>query len=150
MKSIKGTIISKKYGIKVGDIFETRKSGKYKINSFCNTKYILIKFLETKSEKIVRMQEILSKSIRDNFKRSYCDIGFFGDGFYGKRTSEGAYAIWRCMIERCYGENSVIESPSYINCIVCDEWHNFQNFAQWFIMNKDLDYHLDKDLKLVY
>ena len=54
------------------------------------------------------------------------------------------------MLERCYDTEHSYKFPTYENCIVCDEWLNYQNFARWF----DINYYeiegevmcLDKDI----
>ena len=40
------------------------------------------------------------------------------------------------MLHRCYDEKLQEKYyTTYINCSVCTEWHNFQNFAQWYEEN---------------
>lgn len=65
----------------------------------------------------------------------------------GKHTPE--YEVWRGIIRRCYDT----KSPNYrtyggAGITLCEEWHNFQNFAKWYtelpLYGKGL--HLDKDL----
>lgn len=55
---------------------------------------------------------------------------------------------WRSMLMRCYSDNFKISRPTYKGCTVCDEWHNFQVFADWFYGNEysNKGYQLDKDL----
>jgi hypothetical protein len=54
------------------------------------------------------------------------------------------------MLERSYSKNIKDVQPSYKNVTVCEEWHNFQNFAQCFEENYNPEYmhgwHLDKDI----
>ena len=54
------------------------------------------------------------------------------------------------MLERCYYEIVQSKQPTYKGCSVCDEWHNFQNFAKWFDENYyqcgNEKTHLDKDI----
>lgn len=59
-----------------------------------------------------------------------------------------AYNKWRRMIERCYSAKCQTRNPTYIGCTVDKEWHDFQNFAEWFYCQdySDLNYQLDKDL----
>lgn len=67
----------------------------------------------------------------------------------GKKGSK-VYEIWRAMIQRCYDEKFHERQPSYKDCTVCNEWHDFQVFADWFDINYPNDggnYELDKDLK---
>lgn len=80
---------------------------------------------------------------------SVCKIGYLGIGKYnscenGKETR--CYQRWVSMIERCYSEKSLIKRPSYIDCSVAPEWHNFQNFAEWYYLHYNNDYQLDKDI----
>ena len=54
------------------------------------------------------------------------------------------------MIERCYNPYELNKKPTYIDCYVCEEWHNFQNFAEWYYKNiyncNNERMHLDKDI----
>ena len=54
------------------------------------------------------------------------------------------------MLRRCYNERELNKQPTYRGCSVCDEWHNFQNFAQWYTDNYyEIDgecMELDKDI----
>ena len=61
--------------------------------------------------------------------------GYHGEGKYKtkinkKRTK--TYNVWRGMLERCYGKAYQEKHPTYRGCEVCDEWLNFQNFAEWY------------------
>lgn len=74
-----------------------------------------------------------------NFK-SVTGVGFFGFGKYDSNKSGRTpsynvrvYESWQRMIRRCYDEKEQMR-PSYAaykNVKVCEEWHNFQNFALW-------------------
>jgi hypothetical protein len=79
-------------------------------------------------------------------------IGYIGEGDYkakidGKMTPE--YNYWFRMMRRCYQENYK-DFIYYEDVTVCEEWHNFQNFAQWFteIYNNETmqNWDLDKDI----
>ena len=52
-------------------------------------------------------------------------------------------------MSRCYDGIYKLKHPTYKDCVVCEEWHNFQNFARWCTAQKGyglLGYNLDKDL----
>ena len=80
----------------------------------------------------------------------------YGKGIYtkGKYSSKEdgkqshVYGIWKGIIERCYSERSLLKNPTYIGCVVCDEWLHFQTFAKWLMSNEfqGLGYHIDKDI----
>lgn len=74
--------------------------------------------------------------------------GFLGEGVF--KTKEDSkqtkyYKVWYDMLNRCYTD----KHPSYKGCYVCEQWLNFQNFAQWLVNHKNYGkagYDLDKDL----
>lgn len=84
-------------------------------------------------------------------KKLLCGVAFNSGGKYktwenGKNTK--ANPIWTAMVRRCYSSEQQIKQPSYIGCSIDENWHDYQNFAEWFYSHKysDLGYHLDKDL----
>ncbi|MGB4660176.1 MAG: hypothetical protein WBI07_13425 [Mobilitalea sp.] len=60
------------------------------------------------------------------------------------------YKGWYDMHYRCYSEKLHERYPTYIGCSVCDEWHDFNNFLEWYkenyyeIEGQKMD--LDKDI----
>lgn len=93
-----------------------------------------------------------SGSIKNPYDRTLFGVGYIGVGKYkakinGKMTD--AYEKWTGIMERCYLNPD--KYPAYYGkCIVCDEWHNFQNFAKWFEENRyyveDSRLNIDKDI----
>jgi hypothetical protein len=76
-------------------------------------------------------------------------IGFIGVGNYKSRNRSNhtkEYDTWCAMLQRCYDDKLHLRHPSYKECEVIQEWHNFQNFAKWFGENYIETYQLDKDL----
>lgn len=80
-------------------------------------------------------------------------MGYIGEGKFkvsenGKHTR--VYDTWHSMLQRCYDEKRRDKNPTYINCEVCEEWLNFQNFAKWYDENyyevEGERIHLDKDI----
>jgi hypothetical protein len=71
-------------------------------------------------------------------ERKVFGVGYVGKGKYkhitnGKHTKQ--YTVWHSMIRRCYSEVYLKNKPSYIGCKVVEQWHNFQNFAEWYDKN---------------
>lgn len=58
------------------------------------------------------------------------------------------YYVWKNMIQRCYCHETQIKHPTYKDCTVCPEWHDYQVFAEWYTNHEyyGLGYQLDKDL----
>lgn len=92
--------------------------------------------------------------IKNPYDRCLFGVGYIGDGKWQVKHNGNfsrVYLCWMHMIERCYYEKNKKLHPSYYDkCTVCDEWHNFQTFANWY---KEREYecdgrlHLDKDIK---
>lgn len=90
--------------------------------------------------------------IKNPYDRTLFGVGYIGVGEYkakikGKMTD--AYEKWTGIMERCYLNPE--KYPAYYGkCIVCEEWHNFQNFAKWFEENRyyvsDSRLNIDKDI----
>lgn len=65
-------------------------------------------------------------------------VGYLGEGKYQpivNKKKSLAYKYWISMIERCYSKDFQYKHKNYLKSTVCDEWHNFQNFAEWFYNN---------------
>ena len=77
-------------------------------------------------------------------------VGYIGEGKYSRKTHLKIYKRWQKMLQRCYDPYYINKFPTYIYCIVCEEWHNFQNFASWYEENyyecNDERMELDKDI----
>jgi hypothetical protein len=97
------------------------------------------------------MGNIRNGLFKNKLSPSVHGIGFIGDGPYktyenGKSTR--ANTAWRNMLQRCYDQGYHVRQPTYIDCTVDEEWHDFQCFAKWFEENYPTDgnsYELDKD-----
>lgn len=57
-------------------------------------------------------------------------VGYRGVGQYSSTTHKSIHKRWCDMLKRAY--NPADKDSAYINTTVCKEWHNFQNFAQWY------------------
>lgn len=90
--------------------------------------------------------------IKNPYDRTLYGVGYLGVGKYKARQNankmETAYQTWKSMIERCYHNDGIF--PSYYGkCEICEEWHNYQTFAEWFEKNRyecSGRLHIDKDI----
>ena len=113
----------------------------------------IVKFLDSYGA-IVKTFNLRTGKIGNPYHKSMCGIGYIGQGKYkptlnGKHSKE--YNAWNNMIKRCYNEDYRSLVPSYKNVTVCEEWYNFQNFAEWYSNNypfsiSGINFSLDKDL----
>lgn len=96
-----------------------------------------------------------SGQVKNPYDKSLFGVGYIGDGKWMVKDKDGKYSrvymCWMHMIERCYYEKNKHLHPSYYGkCTVCEEWHNFQTFADWYCEREykvDERLHLDKDIK---
>ena len=87
--------------------------------------------------------------MKDKMKPSVHGVGYLGYGKYG--TDHPAYNVWRSMIRRGYDLKLKDKFKTYIDCTVCDEWHCYQNFAEWYdseYVDIGMGLDLDKDILL--
>lgn len=122
-----------------GTIHETKSFGKLVITKYVNAKEVWFKFLDTGYESYTRTWLIRVGSVKDKTKRTVAGVGYLGVGshkaYINSRVPSMAYSVWNGMLNRCYNEVNQLSHPTYIGCTVCDEWHNFQIFAEWYYGN---------------
>lgn len=123
-----------------------------KIVRYNNSEDIDIEFQdEFKYVKTTTYSNFKIGCVKNPYDRTLFGVGYMGVGKYmakvnGKMTDE--YEKWTGLIQRCYYDSEVF--PTYCDkVVVCDEWHNFQNFAEWLEKNRykvNERLHLDKDI----
>lgn len=136
---------------KLGEINYNSCGDKMEIIKYIDTLNVIIKFENDYKTKVTYYQ-FKNGQIKNPYQKSVYGIGYLGEGDYktkvnGKKTRQ--YIKWFFMFNRCY-TSSQSKYPTYINCTVCDEWHNFQVFAKWYdenyyeVNNEVME--LDKDI----
>lgn len=73
-------------------------------------------------------------NIKCPFEKSMYGVGYIGEGLY-KSVKSDVYNRWNHLFTRCYNEKYIDKFPTYKDVTVCEEWHNFQNFAKWYEEN---------------
>lgn len=141
--------------VTVGSVWSSNKCGKFVVEEYKNANSVTVRFLETGFETISTSGNIRRGEVRDKLSRSVYGVGIIGVGEYavsknGKQVRE--YKVWKGMLERCYEEKTKEARPTYRDCSVISDWHNYQNFAGWYHKNypeNKTSHHLDKDLKFI-
>lgn len=146
-----------------GKTFKTKSYGDVIVLEYVDSSKILIQFLESGGKNFVSSGNLRKGLVRDFMARTIYGVGYFGEGKYICRVkgrtakSDGhragcmikEYASWESMMKRVYGNLTEQEFRIYHDVTVCEEWHNYQNYAEW-CQNQagfGLDgYHLDKDI----
>ena len=74
-------------------------------------------------------------NIRSLYYKEMLGVGYIGEGKYDSKyyfKNANIYKYWASMVRRCYSDKVIKNKPTYQEIMVCNEWHNFQNFAEWF------------------
>lgn len=136
----------------VGRIYSTKGGTSCTITSYTNSKNLTVQFNDFWGyEKIACLQQLKLGSVRNPYDKTVFGIGFIGDGKHSPTDGSKAtlvYEHWRSMLLRCYCSKTQKRNPTYLGCIVDERWHNFQNFAEWFLNQNyyECGYELDKDI----
>ena len=140
-------------GIKVGDVFTTNYCDSCVVILYNNAVSIDIEFTSTGYKTKVSATSLRNGTIKDPYKPFISGVGYIGTGSFlpregGKPTRE--YGVWYQMLERCYSSSHKSYSRyGGRGVVVCENWHNFQNFAKWYRSqdnHRDITSQLDKDI----
>lgn len=114
---------------------------------------VWVRFIETNNLVQTNYANFKKGIVKNPYDKSVWGVGYIGEGDYkisinGKKTPQ--YILWSNMINRCYNKIFHSKQPTYENCTVCDEWYNFQTFAEWYDENyyslNEEKMNLDKDI----
>jgi len=138
---------------RVGEISLNTYKSKMTIIKYSGRNNVLVKF-DNGYEIETRYSRFKSGEVENPYDKSTYSIGYLGEGIYNNngivKPYKKQYDTWHRMLQRCYDENYQDTRPTYIGCTVCEEWHNFQNFAKWYDENfyeiEDHRMELDKDI----
>lgn len=136
----------------VGEIRYTKHNEKIELIEYNSSKSVSVLF-ENGLIKKTTYQHFKNGEVRNPKRDIIFGVGTFGIGDYkghefGAQTK--SYGVWHKMLERCYSSKNNKNFNTYKDCTVCEEWHNFQNFAKWYeenyyeVENERMD--LDKDI----
>lgn len=134
----------------VGDVFKTGDGGSCTVIEYKGWADVLVRFNDDHGHiGSFRAEHLRTGRVNNPFHRSCFGVGYHGVGEYSAITHKAAYDKWRGMLHRCYDESFKAKSPWYAECTVISDWHNFQNFAKWIVVQKNYDrkgFELDKDI----
>lgn len=137
--------------IEAGDVFNINSGGSVTVVEFVSRSAITAVHNDEFAHKFKTTAYNLERGqIKNPFSPSVFGVGYLGHGKY--RTKENgvhdeAYCAWKDMLRRCYDEKFHLNRGTYADCSVCEDWHNYQNFAKWFYKQKrQTGWQLDKDI----
>lgn len=136
----------KRPSVEIGQIFNT-SHGECRVVSYTGYESVTVEFCDGYTKEI-QVSQLKTGKVRNPYFKSVYGIGFLGEGEHIASNKDGSapvYRVWSQMLARCYSKSQQAKQPSYVGVTVCDEWHNFQNFAEWYENNKVEGWVLDKD-----
>ena len=138
--------------VEVGDRFLTNGGSYCKVLEYRNCDEVLVEFEDENKFRLVTG----TRSLKKGKVKNPWDITTYGKGYLGigkyKAKDEGGitkcYSTWRSMLRRCYDSKYKKGMECYDGVYVCEEWLDFQVFADWYFNHNfyDVGYDLDKDL----
>lgn len=131
---------------RIGEIYTFSDGRTMKIIEYFNTDNITVIFNDMSISKNERYSRFKIGQIKNKNTPVVCGVGYFGYGDYSEKNNLICYGAWKGMISRCYHVNSASKNPTYSDCSVHPDWHNFQVFAKWFYNNYKDGFQLDKDI----
>ena len=133
--------------VEVGLVFDTWSCGPVKVVELLGGDYVMVEFSDGTKVKSTK------GNVRSGSIKNYNQPHVYGHGFHGigAHAAHGVKAneYWSKMLQRAYCPIYKEAHPTYEDVVVCKEWLNYQNFAEWCTKRKqygNLGYNLDKDI----
>ena len=135
---------------RVGKKFINKYGSEIEVVEYKRYEEVKVKFTETNYIKWTNWNTLQKGSTISPYCKTVYKYGYIGDGKYNHKDYPIIYDAWHDMIRRCYYTGYHKKNPTYIDCEVCDEWLNFQDFAKWYENNyyqiENQQMNLDKDI----
>jgi hypothetical protein len=128
---------------KIGDIYTNKYGTSVEIIGYVPDKQqVIVSVVGTNVRLNVSSSTLKAGKYKTPMCRTVYGVGYFGQGKYNCRDESGKitpeYSAWSNMIKRCYTKYKGNRCQDlYENVKVCDEWLNFQTFAQWYVTNTE-------------
>jgi len=136
---------------RVGEKYPNNQGYEMEIIKCDGTSCCTVKFNDIKNTVVECIQfiHIREGNVRNPNHPSKYGVGYEGQGIFTfnvDKKETKCSKTFSSMLERCHSEKYQIEKPSYIGCSINNEWHNFQNFAEWYYKNYKKNWKIDKDI----
>lgn len=138
--------------IKIGEKYKTKSFGTVEVITYKDCDNVEIRFDSNGYTKWVSGGNLRKGEVKNDYQPTSNGVGYFGVGDYKCDLVGGhskVYAIWNGILRRCYNPQTEKMAGIYKGCYVAEEWHNFQNFAEWYT-EKDTGGRLAVDKDLLY
>lgn len=125
----------------IGQKFQLKDGSIVEIVDYRNYRDVDVKIETGEIIQHIFISQLKYGIMRNPYKRNIFGRGYVGVGKY--RTDNIFYRIWHHMFYRCYSPDAY---KTYEKCEVCEEWYNYQTFAEWCSKNYRENFALDKDI----
>lgn len=134
----------------IGQIFEN-KYGRYEVVAYESARKVQVRWQDYSCDVWCQWHDAVRGNVKNPMYPSIFGVGYFGVGPYfayakNSKIIEKSYSCWKAMLQRCYDNSPYNQWDSYRDCSVEPFWHNYQNFAKWYLDNYKEDHQLDKDI----
>jgi hypothetical protein len=121
----------------IGDKHTMNQNGILEVLEYNNAENVVVRFLSTGFTTTVEACQIRRGTVKDLLLPRVCGVGYIGEGRYSaynsRHEAHWSYLKWQNMLERCYAPTSEQTRECYEDVTVCDEWFNYQIFAEWAV-----------------
>lgn len=133
--------------LQTGERFTSNNYGDFTVVRYESYNRVTVEFLVTGTSLVTSVQRINLGYVKDKFVPNVFGVGYIGNGKSSpNKIDRKAYQTWAGMLERCYCPKAQKRYPTYNGCVVCDEWHDFGIFQDWFNRNYKEGLDIDKDI----
>lgn len=136
-----------------GQKYTTNEGYEVVVIDYIDKNTVLAKFVDIPDYHIwTNSTNLRNGQIKNPYHKTVFGIGYYGVGNFAARKNTvktEEYIKWFSMFNRCYNEKVHMQLPQYKGCSVAEEFHSFQNFAEWYrkkIYPSEYKLELDKDL----
>lgn len=123
--------MARKFTERVGEIYPIKNGGNAKIVEYFGSGNCTVELDDGTLLFKKEYRNIVNGSLYHPLRRDVLGVGYLGVGDYSRKSHPMIHKKWSMMLDRCYSEPFKKVNTSYIDCLVCPEWLNFQNFAKW-------------------
>lgn len=133
------------YFHQIGETYKHPVYGEYKIVEILKGRKAVIEFTQTKYRYTTSTNNAIKGVVKDIFLPTIFGFGYVGSN-KSRITKQKSYSTWHNMLKRCYDSDFLKKRTTYKGCSVCEEWHCFATFQEWFDEHHKDGWHLDKDI----
>ena len=137
----------------VGKVYQTNSGVDCVVVEYRGSTNVKVRFLDKFGyEMNTCLTSLRAGKVKNPFAPKVFGVGYLGEGRHipsKNGVKSPAYVQWHSMLRRGYDNDYKDENPSCVQSYVCEEWHCFDTYADWFYQQKGWDkrFQLDKDIK---